>query len=203
MAKKQLTAKQRKEAYFALYKKISQATAEVKFNGKVEKTTFVGKVSELFSDTGVSSGLITHFLWAVSHKTEALPTTLFKITKLDGGTEIVRLHSGFYDHNGKHIYGTELIPFIMKAVTEYKPSHPYVRKDPPAKTVETAVVPAINVLSIDWGGLSDDELANIMLNVQNEVKRREEIREKRVKLQEVLELTEMSKDDLLDLLGTV
>lgn len=203
MAKKQLTAEQRKEAYFVMYKKISLATAEVKSNGKVEKTKYVGKVSELFGDTGVSSGLITHFLWAVSHKTESLPTTLFKITKVNGGMEIIRLHSGFYDNAGEHIVGAKLIPFIMKAATEYKPCHPYVRKDQPAKTVETAVIPAINVLSIDWVGLSDDELANVALNAQNETKRREELREKRARLQEILELAEMSKDDLLDLLGTV
>ena len=49
--------------------------------------------------------------------------------------------------------------------------------------------------------ISDDELTNMLFVIQKEFDRRAEIREKRARLQQVLELAEISKDELKELLS--
>lgn len=113
----------RENTYLLLYTKISKVTAEI--NGK--KQIYNGQIKELFSGVDVSKLTITKFLWAISHKTDALPTNLFSIKKTGNGVAIERLHSGFYDNSGKHIVGADLVPFIMRAMPLYQPKENKVR----------------------------------------------------------------------------
>lgn len=55
----------------------------------------------------------------------------------------------------------------------------------------------------DFLSHSDDELSAILQAVQKEFARREEVRKKQARLQEVLELAEMSRDELAELLGVI
>ncbi len=185
-----LTKEQYKQTYSLLYAKISKATAEVKNGNEIIKSVYKGTLSNLFGKTELSSSTITAFLWAVSHKTNVLPTTLFKISKLSKGVEISRVHSGFYNNKGEHIVGIALIPFIMDAMREYKPSHPYTHKK---------VVPAKEGFEVS--NLSDEELYTIMDKCDKELQRREEIRDKQARVQSVLTTIGITKEELLDLLG--
>lgn len=204
----------RESTYQMLYAKISKVTAEI--GGK--KQIYYGQLKELFSDISISGATITRFVWAITHKTEVLPTTLFSIKKNGNkGVIIERLHSGFYDNSGKHIVGMDLIPFIMRAVCLCQTK---ANKDHNTKIVnekkytETPLIEVASDLS-DLTGVSDDALAYFGKEVQDrlnkakadlekyneEVKRREEIRQKQQKLQDVLELMEMNKDELKELLN--
>lgn len=119
--------------YNMLYVKLSKATAEIK-NEKHEdvRLVFVGKVKDLFQEIKTDPGTIAKFLWAVSHKTDVLPTVLFRIVDHGvKGLEISRIHSGFYDAQRKHITGSDLVPFIIKATEFYKPI-PRAKKAEPA-----------------------------------------------------------------------
>ena len=181
-----LTKEQYKQVYNLLYTKISKATAETE-NGK---TIYRGTLADLFEDAKVCSNTITVFLWAVSHKTNALPTILFKISNIGKGVEISRVHSGFYDSAGNHIIGTELVPFIMAAMREYKPTRTYTRKE---------VLPIKD--EPDITKFSEDELYLIISKCEAEIRRREELQAKQARIQTILESVGMSKEELLDLLG--
>lgn len=181
-----LTKEQYKQLYNLLYARISKATAETD-NGK---SIYRGTLSDLFGDAKVCSSTITIFLWAVSHKTNALPTVLFKISKTGKGVEISRVHSGFYDNAGNHIIGTELVPFIMAAMREYKPTRTYTRKE---------VLPVKEELDITK--FSEDELYSIISNCEAEIRRREELQAKQAKIQGILDTIGMSREELLDILG--
>lgn len=56
---------------------------------------------------------------------------------------------------------------------------------------------------LDFSSHSDDELSALLAAIQKEFARREEIRKKQAKLQEVLELADMSRDELAELLGVI
>ena len=181
-----LTKEQYKQVYNLLYARISKATAETE-NGK---SIYRGTLADLFEDAKVCPNTITVFLWAVSHKTNALPTVLFKISKIGKGVEISRVHSGFYDNAGNHIFGTELVPFIMAAMREYKPSHIYTRKN---------VLPVKE--GIDVTKFSDEELYTLMDKCDKELTTREEMRNKQARVQDLLNTIGMSREELLDILG--
>lgn len=185
-----LTKEQYKQTYSLLYAKISKATAEVKNGNEIIKSVYKGTLSNLFGEVELCSSTITAFLWAVSHKTNALPTTLFKILKLSKGVEISRVHSGFYNSRGEHIVGIALIPFIMDAMREYKPSRTYTRN---------TVVPVKE--EFDVSNLSDEKLYAIMDKCDKELQRREEIRAKQIQIQNVLDQTGMTREELLSLLS--
>ena len=107
----------------------------------------------------------------------------------------------------------DLIPFIMRAVSlrQAKPSNDRITKK---KYTEALVVEVASDLS-DLANVSDDALAYFGKDAQdrlnkakadldkynNEVKRRDEIHQKQQKLQDVLELMEMNKDELKELLN--
>ena len=190
MKKRRLTKEQYKQAYNLLYTKMSKATAEVKNGNETVKSVYRGPLSELFGNVELCSNTITAFLWAVSHKTNALPTILFKISRLSKGVEISRVHSGFYNDKGEHIVGVALVPFIMDAMREYKPSRTYTRKE---------AVPVKE--EFDISNLSDEELYAIMEKCDKELQYRKEIRDKQTRIQSVLTTMGITKEELLDLLG--
>lgn len=190
MKKRRLTKEQYKQAYNLLYTKMSKATAEVKNGNETVKSVYRGPLSELFGNVELCSNTITAFLWAVSHKTNALPTVLFKVSKLSKGVEISRVHSGFYNDKGEHIVGIALVPFIMDAMREYKPTRTYNRK-------QRVVVKE----GFDVSNLSDEELYAIMDKCDKELQCRKELRAKQARIQNVLNQVGMTKEELLDLLG--
>lgn len=117
--------------YTKMYTAVSKATAETKnANGESVKTTYNGTLADLFDGICNHRRTTTAFMWAITHKTDALPTQLFRA--VDHGTkgyEISRVHSGFYDDQRKHIVGTNLIPFIMDAMKLWEPT-PRAKKEP-------------------------------------------------------------------------
>lgn len=205
----------RESTYQMLYTKVSKATAEV--DGK--KQVYNGRLTSLFEDVPVSSTTITQFVWAISHKTDALPTALFSIKKTGNGVAIERLHSGFYDNCGRHIVGKDLIPFIIRAMSSYQPKANKARGThataPKKQTIAISHEIEIATSLTGLAGVSDDALAQFGKDAQDrlnqakadldkytdEVKRREEIRQKQQKLQDVLELMDMNKDELKELLN--
>lgn len=108
------TKDDRRSLYTQLYTIVSKATAQDKI--------YIGALKDLFKDVPVSACVLTRFMWAITHKTEAIPNPLFRLIDHGiKGVELYRINSGFYTYpNGKrtHIYGIELIPYIMMAVTE-------------------------------------------------------------------------------------
>jgi len=199
-----LSKEARELLYTRMYIAVSKATAETKnANGESVKTTYVGKIRDLFQDLSAESGTIAKFLWAISHKTDALPTVLFKIVDHGSkGTELSRIHSGFYDDDRNHITGTALVPFIMKAVKLYEPI-PKKKTNLPIQQQEQLKQETIDydcTSKLCFQNMSDDELTHLQFEVQKEFERRAEIREKQAKLQQILELTEMSKEELAELL---
>lgn len=196
MKKRRLTKEQYKQTYSLLYAKISKATAEVKNGNEIIKSVYKGTLSNLFGEVELCSNTITAFLWAVSHKTNTLPTTLFKISKLSKGVEISRVHSGFYNDNGEHIIGTALVPFIMDAMREYKPTHKHSNRNTTSKKVAST-----NMQNVDYESYSEDELYSIIAACESEIKKREEIREKQARIQNVLTTIGMTREELLSLLG--
>lgn len=151
--------------YNMLYVKLSKATAEIK-NEKHEdvRLVFVGKVKDLFQEIKTDPGTIAKFLWAVSHKTDVLPTVLFRIVDHGvKGLEISRIHSGFYDAQRKHITGSDLVPFIIKATEFYKPI-PRAKKEVPVKVADLVYnekapkLPEYAKLPVPPNQLTDSEL---------------------------------------------
>lgn len=220
--KTSMTTEERKNAYQMLYTKISKVTAEV--NG--QKQIYRGQLKDLFSDVKVSTATITRFMWAITHKTPVLPTMLFSVKK-DGnkGVIVERLHSGFYNDKREHIVGMDLVPFIMQAAGLHQPKAnkargsgvtvvkkiPTISKEEYEFNLKLEVATSLTGLS----GVSDSALAHFGKDAQNrfdkakadldeyakEVERREKIRQKQQKLQDVLELMEMNKDELKELLN--
>ena len=196
--------------YTKMYTAVSKATAEkMNANGESVKSTFNGRVSDLFKDLTNSHDVIAKFLWAISHKTEILPTVLFRIVNLGGkGVQISRVHSGFYDDQRNHITGIALVPFIMEAVLLYKPT-PRVKKEPVEQLIsyeqigdsESPQVCYDETGRLDLTSMADDILINLQYEIQKEFERRAAVREKQARLQQVLELAEISIDELKDLLA--
>lgn len=154
--------------YNMLYVKLSRATAEIK-NEKREdvRLVFVGKVKDLFQEIKTDSRTIAKFLWAVSHKTDVLPTVLFRIVDHGvKGLEISRIHSGFYDAQRKHITGSDLVPFIIKAAELYKPT-PRAKKESVAiLPIETPKLPEYAKLPVSPDQLTDAELDTAIQELQ-------------------------------------
>jgi len=199
-----------------MYKDISKATAEKRdAKGNVEKTIFKGFVKDLFK--GVNTLTVTKFLWAVSHRTDALKTPLFRV-KYCGkkGYEIERIHSGFVsDETGKKIIGVDLVPYIIAAASLYKTS-PRKQKIIEAPIVEAPAVPeqpvAINYASRPVQvELTDEELelriSEYKLSLQQleqEKVKRDAVKAKKAELLKVF--SDMAKDEgfsLEDLMGLV
>lgn len=222
MAKRsRLTTTEQIALYQALYTKISRATAEVDGNRQI----FHGKICDLFGDVTNKDYFTTRFLWAVSHKTEFLPTVLFNIINHGvNGFEISRVHSGFYDDNHKHIVGYDLIPYIMKSATLYKATPNKSRGVKKAEILSKSKsqnelklsheieISLHNVTELST--MSDDALAYFgkdaqerydkaaqdLKEYQEELQRREQRRQDQLRLQDVLELMGMNRDQLKDLL---
>lgn len=197
-----------------MYAAISSATAEVKAtNGETIKSIYSGTLPELFKGIDINNNVVSQFIWAVSHKSDALPNVLFDITKMAHGVKIKRIRSGFYK-DGNKVYGNNLIPFIMEAMKEYKPT-PRVKKESAEQFVYNEKIGEFEspnqdtspkVCYDECGRLSlkemaDDILSNLQYEIQKEFERRAQIREKQARLQQVLELAEMSVDELKDLLA--
>lgn len=211
----------RESTYQMLYAKISKVTAEI--NG--EKQIYRGQLKELFSEISVSGMTITRFVWAITHKTDVLPAALFSIKKNGNkGVIVERLHSGFYDDNGKHIVGMDLIPFIMRAVCLRQPKANKARGANRTVATKRTITSekyneslAIEIATdlTDLMNVSDDALSYFGKDAQDrlnkakadlekyndEVKRRENIRKKQQNLQEILELMGMNIDELKELLN--
>lgn len=202
--------------YTKMYTAISKATAE-KMNAKGEsvKAIYNGNVADLFSGICNHPRTIRAFMWAVSHKTDALPTALFRVVSHGvKGTEISRIHSGFYDDQRNHIVGTNLIPFIMDAIKLWEPVS-RAKKEPAEQIVcneKTGEFESPNqdtspkVCYDECGRLSlkemaDDVLSHLQYEIQKELEYRAQIHEKQARLQQVLDLAEMSVDELKDLLA--
>lgn len=185
--------------YTKMYTAVSKATAETRnAKGESVKTTYNGRIADLFTDICNNAPTIRAFMWAITHKTDALPTSLFRVIDHGkNGCEISRIHSGFYDEQRNHVTGTALIPFIMEAMKFWEPTPRAKKEVVPESPKEVLRKP------VDIQDLSDDELTVIQFKIQQEFERRAEIREKQAKLQQVLELAEMSKEELMELLGTI
>ena len=230
--KKMPTRAQRYETYCLLYTKISKATAEIVSDNKASKVTYFGKMLDLFEGVDVSKATLTSFLWAISHKTTALPVILFKIDRIPSkGIRVNRIHSGFYD-NGQHIIGIDLIPYIMSAMKEYQPKARQTKKEVVPEEVtsnEIEEVPygklSVHQLSMeselatcfgDFSKIGEDTLdyfgkdayarfekaKSDVEKYEAEVERRAKVRMNQEKLNQVLELMEMTKEDLKDLIAS-
>ena len=207
----------RTKVFTDLYTAVSKATAETKnAKGEVQKTIFKGFVKDLFK--GVNTLTVTKFLWAVSHRTDALKTPLFKV-KYCGkkGYEIERIHSGFVsDETGKKIVGVDLVPYIIAAASLYKTS-PRKQKVVEAPIVEAPAVPEQPV-AINYAGrpvqveqLTDEEIElkikeySLSLQMlQQEKAKRDALKAKKAELLKVF--SDMAKDEgfsLEDLMGLV
>lgn len=204
--------------YTKMYTAVSKATAETKnANGEAIKVTYNGRIADLFDGICSNAPTIRAFMWAITHKTDALPTALFRVIDHGvKGSEISRIHSGFYDDQRNHIIGTALIPFIMEAMKLWEPVS-RAKKEPAEQIVcneKTGEFESHNqdtspkVCYDECGRLSlkemaDDILSNLQYEIQKEFERRAQIREKQARLQQVLELAEMSKEELMEILNTV
>ena len=204
--------------YTKMYTAVSKATAETKnANGETIKVTYNGRIADLFDGICSNAPTIRAFMWAITHKTDALPTALFRVIDHGvKGSEISRIHSGFYDDQRNHIIGTALVPFIMEAMKLWEPVS-RAKKEPAEQIVcneKTGEFESPNqdtspkVCYDECGRLSlkemaDDVLSNLQYEIQKEFERRAQIREKQARLQQVLELAEMSKEELMEILNTV
>ena len=178
-----------------MYTAISKATAEtLNEKGEPVKVTYNGYIRDLFSGLNCNSKLLAAFMYVMTHKTDALPTTLFRLVPHGNKpVELTRVNSGFYDRARKHITGVNLIPFIAAAMKEYIPT-PREKRQPISCESESAA-------AIDFRSLSDDELNRLNELLHQEMKYRLEVQAKKEKLQQVLELAEMTREELLDLLS--
>ena len=154
--------------YTKMYTAVSKATAETKnAKGEAIKVTYNGKVTDLFDGICNNAPTIRAFMWAVSHKTDALPTALFRVVSRGvNGTEISRIHSGFYDDQRNHITGTALIPFIMEAMKLWEPKS-RAKKEPVAiLPVEAPKLPEYAKFPVSPEQLTDAELDNAIQELQ-------------------------------------
>ena len=183
-----------------MYAAISSATAEIKnAQGESERLIYVGTVPNLFKGIDTNTNETVRFLWAVSHKTNSLPNVLFEIKKLAHGIEVKRFRSGFYrnDNRNDKIAGNDLIPFIVAAMKEYKPT-PRAKKVPAVQQVE--LPKQDDSLKFKLQEMSSDELTRLQFEIQKEFERRARIRKDQERLQQALDLMEMSKEELAELL---
>ena len=199
--------------YNMLYVKLSKATAEIK-NEKREdvRLVFVGKVKDLFQEIKTDPGTIAKFLWAVSHKTDVLPTVLFRIVDHGvKGLEISRIHSGFYDAQRKHITGSDLVPFIIKAAELYKPTPRAKKESVVTLPIEAPKLPEYAKLPVSPDQLTDAELdtaiqelqATLNAFVSEKNKRAEEELKKNNLLKALQELAESEGYSLEELMKMV
>lgn len=218
-----LSKEDRKLLYTKMYTAVSKATAETKnAKGEAIKVTYNGRIADLFDGICSNGPTIRAFMWAVTHKTDVLPTSLFRIVDHGkNGCEVSRIHSGFYDDQRKHIVGTDLIPFIMEAMKLWEPK-PRAKKETVEILPEDAKLP-IKVISeqemiVDHkcepltglSEVSDDALAYFGKDAKErfekakadleayakEIQRREQEREKVAKKQELLKtISELIKGE--------
>lgn len=163
-----LSKEDRKLLYTKMYTAVSKATAETKnAKGEAIKVTYNGRIVDLFDGICNNAPTIRAFMWAVSHKTDALPTALFRVVSRGvNGTEISRIHSGFYDDQRNHITGTALIPFIMEAMKLWEPK-PRAKKEPVAiLPVEASKLPEYAKLPVSPNQLTDAELDTAIQELQ-------------------------------------
>lgn len=163
-----LSKEDRKLLYTKMYTAVSKATAETKnAKGEAIKVTYNGKVTDLFDGICNNAPTIRAFMWAVSHKTDALPTALFRVVSRGvNGTEISRIHSGFYDDQRNHITGTALIPFIMEAMKFWEPKS-RAKKEPVAiLPAEAPKLPEYAKLPVSPEQLNDAELDTAIQELQ-------------------------------------
>ena len=178
-----------------MYAKLSRATAK--------GATFTGKLSDLFD--GFHSREITSFLYAVSTRSECIPVKLFDVKRLGHGYRISRLQGGFVDKtSGEHIDHTKLTPFIVGAMKLYSPK----KREP--KQVKTKPSPVQNDspkescgIILDFTSYTDEDLTAAAFSIQKELDARAARRAAQAKLQTVLELAEMSKEELINLLDII
>lgn len=155
--------------YTKMYTKVSKATAETKnAKGESVKTTYNGRIADLFDGICSNGPTIRAFMWAITHKTEILPTQLFRtVDHGKNGCEVSRIHSGFYDDQRNHIVGTALIPFIMEAMKLWEPK-PRAKKEaiqePSVQEVQT--LPEYAKLSVRPDQLTDAELDSAIQELQ-------------------------------------
>ena len=219
-----LSKEDRKLLYIKMYTAVSKATAETKnAKGESVKTTYNGTLANLFDGVCDNRRVITAFMWAITHKTETLPTQLFRAVDHGiKGYEISRIHSGFYDDQRNHIVGTALIPFIMDAMKLWEPT-PRAKKSEPAMEVSKLPVKMLSEQEMivdhecelataltELSSVSDDALAYFGKDAKEryekakadlnayieEVQRREREREKVAKKQELLKtISELIKGE--------
>lgn len=153
--------------YTKMYTKVSKATAETKnAKGESVKTTYNGRIADLFDGICSNGPTIRAFMWAITHKTEMLPTQLFRaVDHGKNGCEVSRIHSGFYDDQRNHITGTALIPFIMEAMKLWEPK-PRAKKEPVILPVEAPKLPEYAKLPVPPEQLTDAELDNAIQELQ-------------------------------------
>lgn len=153
--------------YTKMYTAVSKATAETKnAKGEAIKVTYNGKIVDLFNGICNNAPTIRAFMWAVSHKTDVLPTVLFRVVSRGiNGTEISRIHSGFYDNQRNHITGTALIPFIMESMKLWEPK-PRAKKEPVILPVEAPKLPEYAKLPVRPEQLTDAELDSAIQELQ-------------------------------------
>ncbi len=213
-----LSKEDRKLLYTKMYTAVSKATAETKnAKGESVKTTYNGTLANLFDGICNSHKVITAFMWAITHKTEMLPTQLFRA--VDHGTkgyEISRIHSGFYDDQRNHIVGTNLIPFIMDAIKLWEPT-PRAKKEAPVKVADLVYnekapkLPEYAKLPVSPDQLTDAELdtaiqelqATLNAFVSEKNKRAEEELKKNNLLKALQELAESEGYSLEELMKMV
>lgn len=203
--------------YTRMYTAVSSATAEKQVGKESVKTIFNGLLPDLFKGIKTTGPTIRAFMWAISHKTDALPTVLFKIVrKGKKGYEISRVHSGFYTEDRKHIFGTDLIPYIMDAVKLWEPKARSIREPEIVISEEQLHISnEIEIATTSLNDMSDDALAcfgkdaqqrldkakSDLQEYESEVKRREEIHEKQIQIKNILDQVGMTREELLTLLG--
>lgn len=163
-----LSKEDRKLLYIKMYTAVSKATAETKnAKGEAIKVTYNGRIADLFDGICSNGPTIRAFMWAVTHKTDVLPTSLFRIVDHGkNGCEVSRIHSGFYDDQRNHITGTALIPFIMEAMKLWEPK-PRVKKETVAiLPVEAPKLPEYAKLPVSPDQLTDAELDTAIQELQ-------------------------------------
>lgn len=215
-----MTKENRTVVFTNMYTAISKATAETTDSkGNVTKKVFSGFVKDLFGE--VSTFTVTRFLWAVSHKTDVLPTILFRVTSHGKkGYEIERVHTGFRSQEtGKKLIGVELIPYIMEAAKLYKATpRPQKTEDPsqlvydertgdfvPKGQLESPVAPegqlfdCSGTLANTLDAFTDEQLLAELQRREEERKAAEELARKKALVEEFLAAYDLTMDDLLDI----
>jgi len=77
---------------------------------------------------------------------------------------------------------------------EYKPTHKHSSRNVTSKKV-------VSTKNVDYESYSEDELHSIIAACESEIRKREEIREKQARIQNVLNTVGMTREELLSLLG--